>query len=499
MGLQFQSSSCRCLRAAAREVCGAELTQEVRLRDGMPDIGRVLTSWGQVVLRSKQWQGNLVTVTGGIMVWILYAPEDGTPPRCMDAWVPFQLKWELEESSDDGPIRVFPLLRFVDSRGIASRKMMIRAGVAALGEMLTPTQVQIYAPEALPEDVQILKNTYPVRLPKEAGEKTFLMDEDLQLPTGAVQPERLLAYTVSPQIQEKRVAGDKAVLRGTARIHLIYRCEEGKIHAVDMELPISQFAQLEETYGPDAQADMMMGVTSLELLENEGTQLRVKCGMVAQYLITDRYLAEVAEDAYSPCRSVELCLEELELPSVLEQRSELIPIQQKAPGLEGNMVDLSFLPDFPRQNRVGDQIALEMPGQFQVLYYAPDGSLQGSTIRWEQSMQMMADPESRMCYIPQPVGTLQMAAGPEELNVNGQMKMEIQAWNQTSIPMVTGLELGQLEEQDPMRPSLILCRAQDHSIWDIAKQCGSTVQEIERINKLRGQPAADQILLIPVI
>ena len=96
MELQFQSSTCRCLKAAARQVHNTELTQEVRLSDGMPDIGRILTTWGQIVLRSKEWQGDLVAVSGGIMVWILYAPEDGTPPRCLDAWVPFQLKWDLE-------------------------------------------------------------------------------------------------------------------------------------------------------------------------------------------------------------------------------------------------------------------------------------------------------------------------------------------------------------------------------------------------------------------
>lgn len=154
MGLQFQSNVCRCLKTAAREVRNAELTQEVRLRDGMPDIGRVLSSWGQVLLRSKEWQGNLVTVSGGVMVWVLYAPEDGTPPRCMDTWVPFQLKWEVDETNGDGPICVYPLLRFVDSRSIAARKLMVRTGVAALGEMLSTAQVQIYHPEELPDDIQ---------------------------------------------------------------------------------------------------------------------------------------------------------------------------------------------------------------------------------------------------------------------------------------------------------------------------------------------------------
>jgi hypothetical protein len=163
------------------------------------------------------------------------------------------------------------------------------------------------------------------------------------------------------------------------------------------------------------------------------------------------------------------------------------------------MVDAVFLPDFPHQNRLGDQISLELSGQLQVLYYAKDGSLQGSSARWQSEMQMMADVESKMCFIPQEYGTTQAAASAAELTLNGQLKLEIQAQNQTSIPMVTGLELGQVATLDSERPSLILCRTGDQSIWSIAKQCGSTVKEIERINHLQGQPSADQMLLIPVI
>ena len=146
MELQFRSNTCRYLLPAVREVRNTEMTQEVRLTDGMPDIGRVLASWGQVVLRSKEWQQDQIMVSGGVMVWILYAPEDGTQPRCMDAWIPFQLKWDLDEERRDGPIRVSPLLRFVDSRSVSARKMMVRAGVAAMGEALSPMEAEIYEP-----------------------------------------------------------------------------------------------------------------------------------------------------------------------------------------------------------------------------------------------------------------------------------------------------------------------------------------------------------------
>lgn len=498
MELQFRSNTCRCVMPAVREVRSTEVTQEVRLTDGMPDIGRVLASWGQIVLRSKEWQQDQVTVSGGIMVWILYAPEDGTQPRCMDTWIPFQLKWDLEGAWREGGIRVSPLLRFVDSRSVSARKLMVRAGVAALAEALSPMETEVFEPADLPEDIQTLRNTYPIRLPKEAGERTFLLDEDLIMPAGAAPVERILCQTVTPQIHEKRVAGDKVILRGTGNLHVIYRCSEGKIHTADFDIPISQYAQLDETYGTDGQADVMMGVTSLELDRNEESQLRVKCGLVAQYLISDRYLAELTEDAYSPRRQVALNATQLQLPAMLEQRVEVIPFQQQLPGITGEVADVCFWPDFPRQTRTADKVMLDLPGQFQLLYYGEDGSLQGTTSHWEGSAQIAADTDSRMDVLPQPQGKVQAVPGASEMNLTGQYPMQLNTTANQGLSMVTGLQIGELQEADPSRPSLILCRPDGESLWNIAKRCGSTVEEIQRANRMEGQRSENRILLIPV-
>jgi hypothetical protein len=65
--------------------------------------------------------------------------------------------------------------------------------------------------------------------------------------------------------------------------------------------------------------------------------------------------------------------------------------------------------------------------------------------------------------------------------------------------MITGLELGELQQPDPRRPSLILKRTGGKSLWELAKQNGSTVTAIERANNLQTEPEAEQMLLIPVI
>ena len=64
--------------------------------------------------------------------------------------------------------------------------------------------------------------------------------------------------------------------------------------------------------------------------------------------------------------------------------------------------------------------------------------------------------------------------------------------------MVTGVEMGEQIKPDPNRPSLILRRAGSQLLWEIAKETGSTVEAIRTANGLKEEPAAGQMLLIPV-
>lgn len=98
MEVNFNKNTCQCLRKAVCQVQNQEQTQEVRLPESMPDIGRVLSSWGQVLIRGKEWRTGGMSVSGGVMAWVLYAPEDGSEARSVETWIPFQVKWDLPDS-----------------------------------------------------------------------------------------------------------------------------------------------------------------------------------------------------------------------------------------------------------------------------------------------------------------------------------------------------------------------------------------------------------------
>ena len=102
MELEFEKRGILFLKPLLQEVQTQEQTQELRLSDGMPDLGRTLGTWGQVILRSKEWQGDRVSISGGVMAFVLYVPEDGSEIRTLESWIPFQMKWDLPQGQREG-------------------------------------------------------------------------------------------------------------------------------------------------------------------------------------------------------------------------------------------------------------------------------------------------------------------------------------------------------------------------------------------------------------
>lgn len=497
MDVKFEKSLCSFLDTPLREVQNSEQTQEIKLSDGMPDIGSVLCAWGQVILRAKEWRRDSVHFSGGMMVWVLYKPEDGSQERCIDSWIPFQMRWDLPEDTPEGKVRIMCLPRFVDARSVSARKIMVRAGLAAMAEASVGRSVEVYSARNAPENVELLQSTYPVHLAKEAGEKAFAMEQELVLPDSAPHPQGMICCSLSPRTGEKRVVGGKLVFRGTGNLHILYRSEEGQLHSWDFELPYSQFTELEQEYSPEAQPDIAMEITSLDTeLDGEG-HFHVKAGLVAQYRICDVEKLSLVEDAYSPQQELELDTEELKLPVILENRREVLRPEQTVHADANLMVDSRFWPDFPRQKRTEQGVELAYPGVFQTLYYGENGQLASAAAKWEGTQKWNADDESQITAVPQSVQS-DAAAGAGEIALRGEVPVDLTSSAEQIIPMVTGVRLGQKRQRDPERPSLILRRAGEQRLWDIAKASGTTMQAIRSANQLTEDPEPGRLILIPV-
>ena len=496
MELQWDKQVTGCLRHKTREVQNQELTQELRLSEGMPDVGRVICVWGQPVLRSKEWNTDGMRISGGVMAWVLYAPEDGSEERSTELWLPFQLRWNFPQSRRDGYMRANIQLRGVDARVLSARKMMVRAGISVLGEALEPEERETYSPGAVPEDVQLLRRTYPMRRMAEAGEKVFLLDEDV--PFDMVRPRKIISYCVSPCVTERKVLGGKAAFRGTGFLHMVYLGEDDALHSFDGQMPFAQYTDLDRDYDKDADVSVCMAVSSLEVEMGEGN-LRVKCGLIAQYLILEQTLMDLVEDAYSPLRQTEPMVTEMDIPAVLDSFDREMELTVSVPVQPEQIVDVAVYPDQPTQRYGEDGSETELPALVQVLYRDSDGGLTSATGHAVGSLSIGGSEESKLTLYPHYCGNLRMEPGGEQTNFRFTVNMEALTTAQQPMRILSGVRLGEQVKPASDSPSLILRRPGGLTLWDIAKSCGSTVTAIQKANALDAEPADDRMLLIPVL
>ena len=498
MELQFKKKPLECLQCVMEAVRAQEQTQEVKLPEAMPDVAKVLGTWGQCVLRGKEWRGGYMGASGGVTVWVLYAPEDGTFPRVVETWIPWQLQWDLPQTQHDGTMLVQPQIKSVDARAVSARKLMVRVCVEATGEALEPMRLETGIPEQLPDNIYLLRKKYPVCIPSEAGEKTLTIEEELQLPADYADGEKLIYYSVIPQIQEQKLLGKRLLFRGTATLKGLCRNPEGKLYNFSFDVPCSQYADLDNDWGTDAVAQVVPVVTDLELELLEGGKLQMKTSLVGQYLVCRKALLEVVEDAYSPGAQVKLQTQPLMLPTVLETERHLIQtvVNHELPA--GEILDTVFYASQPEQTRAEDQIRLNLAGAFQVLYLDPEQGLQSASVKWGQTQQISADANTELVLRVTSGGCAECARTGNGLQLRSDLLLERRAICTEAIPMVMGLEVSPLSTVGP-RPGVILRRADGESLWDMAKSCGSTEVAIRQANGLTEEPEPGRMLLIPVI
>ena len=497
MEMQFDRIPVPYLKKLTDSVRTQEETLELRLPEGMPDIGRILGAWGQVVTRGKEWNADNMVLSCGVMVWVLYTPEDGEEVRSVEAWLPFTMKWELPETRYDGKIMASCMLKSVDARSTSARKMMVRAVLCADAQGWQSEQAELAEPGEMPGDVHLLTEQYPVMLPRETGEKPFVLEEQISVSNGQ-KPEKLLYYTLHPELTDKKVMAGKVVFRGNCTLHLLYRGADENLYTWDYDMPFSQYADLDGSYEQDAAVDIALCVTALDLALVEDGCLQLKAGILGQYLLSDRTMLTVTADAFSPNRKLELQYEQLELPAILDCMDHTLQVEANGQIEVRQIIDAVFYPACGQTASGDSGVKITMPGQFQMLYYDMTGELRCAMIPWEGSWDMPGADSNTTNVSVKSVGKLQTMAGAGNVTLRTDMQTQTVTSAGQGIFMVTGMTLGEQEKPDPNRPGLILCRKGNRRLWDLAKQTGSTVETILQANGLEAEPEGDRVLLIPV-
>jgi hypothetical protein len=94
-------------------------------------------------------------------------------------------------------------------------------------------------------------------------------------------------------------------------------------------------------------------------------------------------------------------VETLDLPALLESQVQNVSAKQTVQMPVAQILDTVYYPDHAWVDQQQEQADVEIPGMFQVLCYDLEGNLQSETVRCEAGLQLRADENSRVGWIPE--------------------------------------------------------------------------------------------------
>lgn len=502
MELAFEKNAVDHLQKLVCQVVNQEETAETVVPDSLPDVGRIVGCWGVPVIRSKEWRQSGMGVAGGVTAWVLYVPEDESAPRQVAVYLPFTMKWDFPPTEQEGQMQVSCRLRSIDARMVNSRKILVRASLSCRGEAFCPGQAVFYTLESPPKELEVLRQRLPLQLPTELTEKSFLLDEELELPGGTPAVSQIVAYQIQPALSDAKVLGEKAVFKGSCSLHFLYMTPEDRLAVWDFELPFSQYTELARTYDQEEELQAELVMTGVEVTADEdGRRLRLKCSIVAQCLVLARQTVDLVQDLYSLRHTVTPQVQAIPMKNRLDRQQLREQAEGSFPLNSGTLVDSTVLPDHPKLRREGAEMLVEAPVTCSILYYDEAGLLQGRSVHSAcQSRIRLAEGCTceAACQISGPV---QWSVGGGSATVRAGLEVTVDSFGSSDLEMITGAELSEAAKPDPDRPSLIIrAPLPDATLWDLAKASGSTVEAIRGANHLtQDVPNPEKLLLIPVL
>ena len=475
-----------------------EESAECIVPDSSPDIDRILDTGGMILLRSKECREGSSTASGSVRVWVLYLAEQESAPRRLELTIPFSARVEHPSLTQESTLCFRGSLRSLDTRIVNPRKVSVRAGILAEMGCWTPSELCYSSGVEGAADAQCRVEQRRVVAPAAAGEKPFVVSDELELPAGQPAVRELLRWNASMEVTDARLVGEKAVFKGNANVEMLYTTEQGTLEQWQTRLPYSQYMELPGAAEEDS-LSILPVLTGAELEpDGAGTRLQLTLNAAVQCVAEAQRELSLLTDLYSVTAQVRPTMDSRRIESLLDRQSIRQDCRETLQCPSSHPVAGKVLLDAPVQRQEGDTLTVSAEAQMSVLYLDADGQLQSVTRRAPVECQTVLA-EGCVC---RPVleldGDVTCAPTADGVELRFGVMFRLPSYAAVDAGSVSACEVTELPVSG-RRPSLIVRTVQENeSLWAIAKACRSSVASIRSVNGLESQELQPgTLLLIP--
>ena len=471
-----------------------EETAETSLPDYCATASRILDATGLLLVREKQPSEGLVR--GEVRVSILYLSEETEGLQSVTVMVPFSCEMSDPRLRECRMLQVHSRLLLCEAKPITGRKLYLRV-IPELTVLGFGRKTLRLCCGAEGRGLQTQREKQTLSLLAALEERSCTTAQEFDMGSGGA--EEILLSRMLPRVTGSQQIGSKLVVKGEMDISALIRRADRKLCRIEQTVPFSQILD-----GITIPADSAIRVDAapaewdLRLVRGEGIcRMGLTARITLQVFAYQQREACYITDLYSTCCAIKAQVETVSVA----QRSSPVCVREWAEELleSGQGTLFAYMTAFdcgsPIPRCEDGQTELSATVRMRILYQDENET----PVMAERSREITAHMEGcpDMVWLDSGVPELQGNAGSCRLRVPVCFCASV--CDTAELQTIAAVE--DAPEWDPQqRPSLVLRRPRaGESLWDIAKQHGSSEEAIRRCNHLEEDALPKDMLLIPIL
>lgn len=510
MELELQKEHFACYQALPQLCDTHEETMETIVPDYCPDIARIVDASGCLFLRSREISEGKISVSGTVKMTLLYMAEDTQGIRSLEYSIPVDHTLEGRPGKSFAEVCMEGQISTPEVRLLNPRKIFTRVSVEVCLTPYEPTtlttcggieQKDVYK-------IETLCQNHDISLIQGIREKDFVFSEEVVLSSVKEPVREILRSKCTPRVTECKSVGNKLILKGIACLDVLYLTDSGMISQMSSELPFSQIIEGKEDTESALYCDASLRMTGCEIhigsesAPDDTHTISLKLFISVFVVLRQTKSICCIVDLYSTAYDLKAKTDQIELSESPELflRQQMVR-EQIETGVAVQTIlcaDVSFGNAGISQNE--DGCTLRSTANIKVLYLDENGNPLLCERRAEVSLDTDLQTSGRPGIRSVCTNDIMASVTSGGVEVRFPVEFTVAAAAAPCYPCLTSLSAEKQENASSNMPSLVLrAMSSGETLWNLAKQYRTTVEDILRANEMTEEASAKdgQLLLIP--
>ncbi len=461
--------------------------------DSKPDILNTICTSGVVSIYKKEAQEGKVRLDGSVNTYIMYMPDGGEDTvRGLNTCIDFSENINVSNCIDGMNVISDIKIKSIEAKVINGRKVGIKATLEVNLKIYSNEDVEIINEIQNENNIQILKEDLTVNSLVGQGTTKIYAKESIQLDVADNLAEILKAQVCLID-RDVKISYNKVLAKSEAEIRIMYLTEDNRICTVNYKIPVVGFIDIPNVTDGNL-CDVNYEIKNIIIKPNsqEEHSIYVEIEIEVSCYVYEEKQLNLIQDMYSTIQNLNFEKKQIMTMTNKQCVTNIKQIREKINfnDIDGlNLVDVDIMTNITNENKINSKILYESEMELRFIFensrkqviikevklpfeYTVENLQNGESLNTDCNMEVKSKD-----FIVQDGGNI---------SCNIDIQADTNMYRMANINMIDSIEEnGEREEQD--YSIVIYIVKKGDTLWNIAKEFGSTVDSIARVNGIENR------------